>query len=100
MASGRSFAASDRFVSEVAAGKLRPAYVFVGDEAFFRDRCRAAILQHLVPADMRELSLYEFDLAETSVIEVLDRAQTPSLMAPLQVFFVRNVMVLYGRGSH
>jgi DNA polymerase-3 subunit delta len=100
MASGRSFAASDRFVSEVAAGKLRPAYVFVGDEAFFRDRCRAAILQHLVPADMRELSLYEFDLAETSVVEVLDRAQTPSLMAPFQVFFVRNVKVLYGRGSH
>ena len=100
MASGRSFAASDRFVSEVATGKLRPAYVFVGDEAFFRDRCRAAILQHLVPADMRELSLYEFDLAETSVVEVLDRAQTPSLMAPFQVFFVRNVKVLYGRGSH
>jgi DNA polymerase-3 subunit delta len=100
MASGRSFAASDRFVSEVAAGKLRPAYVFVGDEAFFRDRCRAAILQHLVPADMRELSLYEFDLAQTSVVEVLDRAQTPSLMAPFQVFFVRNVKVLYGRGSH
>jgi DNA polymerase-3 subunit delta len=100
MASGRSFAASDRFVNEVAAGKLRPAYVFVGDEAFFRDRCRAAILQHLVPADMRELSLYEFDLAETSVVEVLDRAQTPSLMAPFQVFFIRNVKVLYGRGSH
>jgi DNA polymerase-3 subunit delta len=100
MASGRSFAASDRFVSEVASGKLRPAYVFVGDEAFFRDRCRAAILQHLVPAELRELSLYEFDLAETSVIEVLDRAQTPSLMAPFQVFFVRNVKVLYGRGSH
>ena len=100
MASGRSFAASDRFVNEVAAGKLRPAYVFVGDEAFFRDRCRAAILQHLVPADMRELSLYEFDLGETSVVEVLDRAQTPSLMAPFQVFFVRNVKVLYGRGSH
>ena len=100
MASGRSFAASDRFLSEVAAGKLRPAYVFVGDEAFFRDRCRAAILQHLVPPDLRELSLYEFDLAETSVVEVLDRAQTPSLMAPFQVFFVRNVKVLYGRGSH
>lgn len=100
MASGRSFAASDRFVSEVAAGKLRPAYIFVGDEAFFRDRCRAAILQHLVPADMRELSLYEFDLAEASVVELLDRAQTPSLMAPFQVFFVRNVKVLYGRGSH
>jgi DNA polymerase-3 subunit delta len=100
MASGRSFAASDRFISEVTEGKMRPAYVFVGDEIFFRDRCRAAILQHLIPAEMRELSVYEFDLAETSVMEVLDRAQTPSLMAPFQVFFVRNVKVLYGRGSH
>ena len=30
----RAFAQSDRFVSEVEAGKLRPAYVFVGDETF------------------------------------------------------------------
>jgi DNA polymerase III subunit delta len=100
MAAGRSFAASERFVADAAAGKLRPAYVFVGDEAFFRDQCRAAILKHLVPPDLRELSVYEFDLAQTSLMEVLDRAQTPSLMAPFQVFFIRNVKTLYGRGSH
>jgi DNA polymerase-3 subunit delta len=34
------------------------------------------------------------------VAEVLDRARTPSLMAPFQVFFVRGVKQLYGRGSH
>jgi len=100
MANGRSFAASERFVADAAAGKLRPAYVFVGDEAFFRDQCRAAILKHLVPAELRELSVYEFDLAQTSLMEVLDRAQTPSLMAPFQVFFIRNVKTLYGRGQH
>ena len=100
MASGRSFAASERFVADAAAGKLRPAYVFVGDEAFFRDQCRAAILKHLVPPELRELSVYEFDLAQTSLMEVLDRAQTPSLMAPFQVFFIRNVKILYGRGQH
>jgi DNA polymerase-3 subunit delta len=39
------------------------------------------------------------DLAETSIFEVLDRAQTPSLMAPFQVLFVRGLKALYGRGS-
>ncbi len=43
---------------------------------------------------MREFALYDFDLAETEVIEVLDRARTPSLMAPFQVFFVRGVKEL------
>jgi DNA polymerase-3 subunit delta len=94
------FAQADRFVSEVQARKLRPAYVFVGDEAFFRRRCREAILQHLVPPDLREFSLFEFDLADTELAEVLDRARTPSLMAPFQVFFVRGVKLLFGRGSN
>src|SRR5574341_1042946 len=79
---------------------MRPAYVFLGDEVFFRERCRDAILQHLVPADLRDFSLHEVDLAESSIAELLDRARTPSLMAPFQVFFVRNVKLLYGRGSH
>src|SRR5271154_3300110 len=96
----RAFAQADRFVSEVQARKLRPAYVFVGDETFFRKRCREAIIEHLVPADMRDFSLFEFDLADTDLAEVLDRARTPSLMAPFQVFFIRGVKSLFGRGSN
>src|SRR5215471_307840 len=96
----RSFAQADRFVSEVQARKLRPAYVFVGDEAFFRKRCREAILDHLVPPELREFSLFEFDLAETDLAGILDLARTPSLMAPFQVFLVKGVKVLYGRGSN
>ena len=96
----RAFAQTDRFVSEVKERKLRPAYVFVGDETFFRKRCREAIVSHLVPADLRDFSLFEFDLAETDLAEVLDRARTPSLMAPFQIFFVRGVKNLFGRGSN
>jgi DNA polymerase-3 subunit delta len=96
----QAFAATDRFVAEVNSRKLRPAYVFIGDEAFFRKRCRDAILQSLVPQDLREFSIYEFDLEQTELSEVLNRARTPSLMAPFQVFFVRGVKALYGRGSH
>jgi DNA polymerase-3 subunit delta len=97
---GRSFAPSEKFVAEVAERKLRPAYVFIGDEVFFRDRCRQALLEHLVPADLRDFSLHDLDLAEVSVAEVINRARTPSLMAPFQVFFIRGVKNLYTRGSH
>ncbi len=96
----RAFAQAERFVSDLESRKLRPAYVFVGDEAYFRKRFRDAILQHLVPADLRDFSFFDFDLLETDLAEVLDRAQTPSLMAPFQVFFVRGVKNLFGRGSN
>jgi DNA polymerase III subunit delta len=96
----RAFAQAERFVSEVESRKLRPVYVFVGDEAFFRKKCRDAILQYLVPPDLREFSLFDFDLSGTDLAEVLDRARTPSLMAPFQIFFVRGVKMLFGRGSN
>jgi DNA polymerase-3 subunit delta len=96
----RAFVQAERFVSEVEGKKLRPAYVFVGDEVFFRKRFREAILEHLVPKDLRDFSLFDFDLAETDLTEVLDRARTPSLMVPFQVFFVRGVKALFGRGSN
>jgi DNA polymerase III subunit delta len=97
---GRSFAATERFVSDISARKLHAAYVLVGDEVFFRDRCRAALIQHLVSPDLRDFSLHDLDLAETPIAEVLDLARTPSLMAPFQAFFIRGVKALYGRGSH
>ncbi len=104
MASGlRSFASSDRFLAEIEAartgGALRPGYVLAGDEAYLYDRCRRAVLDALVDPVMRDFSLAEIDLGETSIFEALDRAQTPSLMAPFQVIFLRNVKTLYGRGA-
>ena len=100
MASLKSFASVDRFVTEIASpATLRPAYVLLGDEVFLYDRCRKAVLATLAPEDTRDFCLHDLDLAETSIFEVLDRAQTPSLMAPFQVFFVRNLKTLYGRGS-
>jgi DNA polymerase III subunit delta len=101
---GAGFAAAGRFAAEIeaaAAGKgpLRAGYVLVGDEAFLLDRCRAAVLKGFVPPDLKDFCLSEFDLGATSIFEVLDRAQTPSLMAPFQVIFVRNVRQLYTRGA-
>jgi DNA polymerase-3 subunit delta len=101
---GAGFAALGRFVAEIEAatagkGPLRPGYVLAGDEVFLLDRCRAAVLKGFVPQDLKDFCMSDFDLSGTSIFEVLDRAQTPSLMAPFQVIFVRNVRQLYTRGA-
>jgi len=101
---GAGFSAVGRFVAEMeaaAAGKgaLKPGYVLAGDEVFLLDRCREAVLKAYVPPELRDFCLSDLDLASTSIFEVLDRAQTPSLMAPFQVIFVRNVKQLYTRGA-
>jgi DNA polymerase-3 subunit delta len=96
----KSFASTDRFLTEIAApATLRPGYVLLGDEAFLYQRCRQGVLAALAPPETRDFSLHDLDLADTSIFEVLDRAQTPSLMAPFQVLFVRGLKALYGRGS-
>jgi DNA polymerase-3 subunit delta len=96
---GVGFASADRFLAELAADKLRPGYVFVGDEAFHYERCRRALVAKFAPAEMRDFCLHDLDLAETTIFEALDLAQTPSLMAPFQLLFVRGLKALYGRGA-
>ena len=96
----RSFASADRFIADIASpSSMKPGYVLLGDEIFLYDRCRKAVLSTLVPEGSRDFALHDIDLAETSIFEALDRAQTPSLMAPFQVLFLRNLKTLYGRGS-
>src|ERR1700744_6549212 len=96
---GAGFAATERFLSDVRENKLRPGYVLIGDEIFLYERCRRAVLETLAPAELRDFCLSDLDLAETNIFEALDRAQTSSLMAPFQVFFIRGLKSLYTRGA-
>ena len=95
----RSFAAVDRFLAEMRGDGRRAGYVLIGDEAFLYARARVGVLHAFVPPDLREFCLHDIDLGETSIFEALDLAQTPSLMSPFQVLFLRNVRTLYGRGQ-
>jgi DNA polymerase-3 subunit delta len=95
----RSFAGVERFLAEIGGDARRAGYVLLGDEAFLYGMCRRGVLKALVPDDFRDFCLHELDLGQTSIFEALDLAQTPSLMAPFQVFFLRNIQKLYGRGQ-
>jgi DNA polymerase-3 subunit delta len=96
---GAGFASTDRFLAEIRETRLRPGYVLAGDDVFLYERCRRAVLAALVPPDLRDFCLSDLDLAEISIFEALDRARTPSLMAPFQVLFIRNLKNLYTRGA-
>lgn len=95
----RSFAGVDRFLKEISAGDRRAGYVLLGEDAFLLQYARRGVLEALVPADLRDFCLHDLDLADISIFEALDLAQTPSLMAPFQVIFIRNLKTLYGRGQ-
>jgi len=99
MSALKSFASSDRFLAEIKSPAIKPGYVLLGDELFLYERCRKGVLAEFVQPEMRDFCLRDIDLAETSIFEALDRARTPSLMAPFQVLFIRNLKALYGRGA-
>jgi DNA polymerase III subunit delta len=95
----KSFAGVERFLAEVSGDARRAGYVLLGDDAFLMEMCCKGVVRALVPEEMKDFCLHDLDLAQTSIFEALDLAQTPSLMAPFQVLFLRNVKTLYGRGQ-
>ena len=95
----KSFASSDRFLAELRTPQLRAGYVLAGDETFLYQRCRQGVLDALAPPNQRDFCLHDLDLADTTIFDVLDLAQTPSLMVPFQVIFVRGLKALYTRGA-
>jgi len=95
----KSFASAQRFLAELNTDAMRPGYVLLGDEMFLYERCRRGVLEQYVDPSTRDFCLHDLDLGDVSIFEVLDMAQTPSLMAPFQVIFVRNLKNLYTRGA-
>ncbi len=96
---GGGFLAVERLLKEVRTDARRPGYVLLGDEAFLQQQCRRGIVEALIDPQFREFCVSDIDLAEASVFDAIDQVSTPSLMAPFQIIFVRNVRLLYQRGA-
>ena len=96
---GGGFLAMERLLQEVRADARRAGYVLLGDEAFLQQQCRRGILEALIDPQFREYCVSDVDLSEANVFDAIDQVSTPSLMAPFQVIFVRNVKLLYQRGA-
>jgi DNA polymerase-3 subunit delta len=74
------------FLQQIKKGPPAAAYLFVGDELFYRDHCRKALIQAALGEDAAAEGppegLIEHDLAERSLAALLDDARTISLFSP------------------
>ena len=88
-------------VEAAAASKVRcgPDMFWPEMRSFYTNAAVARSWTRLIDPTLREFSLSDFDLAESNIFHVLDLARTPSLMAPFQVIFVKNLKNLYTRGA-
>jgi DNA polymerase-3 subunit delta len=96
---GGGFAAIERMVREAHTDARRAGYVLVGDEAYLQQEARRGLIRALIDPQSLEFCLSDVDLSQASVFDALERVSTPSLMAPFQIVFVRNVKLLYQRGA-
>ncbi len=96
---GGGFLAMDKLLREVGTDVRRAGYVLLGDEAFLQQQCRRGIVEALIDPQFRDYCITDVDLSESTVFDAIDQVSTPSLMAPFQIIFVRNVRLLYQRGA-
>src|SRR5690349_12219475 len=71
-------------------GDLAPAYLFIGPEGFQRRRARAALIKAVLGDAPSDSAVARYDLAESSLAEVVDDARALSLFASERVILVGN----------
>jgi DNA polymerase III subunit delta len=80
----------DQFLARMKKGVIAPAYLFLGAEAYGRDRCRKALLDAMLAREDREAGLAQYDLRESVLPDVVEDARSLSLFAGKRVILVAN----------
>jgi len=79
----------EQFLARLKKNGPEPAYLFLGPEAFERDRCRRALIEAALPdPEERENGLSQHDLDQTSLAEAMDDARSMSLFAPRRLIWL------------
>ena len=79
-----------QFLARMKRKDIAPAYLFLGAEAYQGRRCREALLDAVLGSEGRESGLAQYDLGESSLIQVVEDARALSLFAADRVILVAN----------
>lgn len=85
----------DVILRDLKAGNFKPVYVLMGEEPYYIDLLRNAILKYAVPEEDRDLCLSVFYGADTTVGEVINAARSFPMGERL-VVVVKNANELKG----
>jgi len=84
----------DRFLAQLAKGKLVPAIVLQGTDSYLLDMCRKRIADAYVPVGLRDWALTRMSVRESGWEEVIGRAKMLPMLAQRQVIFVEDVSLI------
>jgi DNA polymerase-3 subunit delta len=88
----------DQFLTRLAKNGPEPAYLFLGPEAYERDRCRRALLEAVLPPEERENGYSRHDLDRMPLAGAIDDARALSLFAPKRIIWLGRAEAALPRG--
>ncbi len=91
--------AAEQFLQKIGKGEPPPGILLLGDDLYWRDLCRAKLVEAFAPEEAREWAVTRFSAEETGIERVLQQAQTLPMLAPRQVIFVEDVDALEKLGD-
>jgi DNA polymerase-3 subunit delta len=83
-------ASPDKLLEKLSHGKPVAAIVLEGSDSYLREMCRNRIIEAYVPEGMRDWAVGRMSARESGWDEIVQRAQTLPMMAPVQVIFVQD----------
>jgi len=78
----------EQFLARLAKNGPEPAYLFLGPEAYQRERCRKALIEAALAAEDRDNGLSRHELDQMPLAAAVDDARSLSLFAPRRVIWL------------
>lgn len=80
----------EQFLARIAKQPPSPAYLFLGQEAYQRRLCKNALLDRMLPGELRQDGYTHTDLESARLSEALDDARSLSLFAADRVIWIAS----------
>jgi DNA polymerase-3 subunit delta len=90
---------AQQFLTQVGKGKIEAVNLFVGPDAYMRQKAKDALIAALLPTpEDRESGWSRFDLTDVSLAQVIDDACAMSLFASTRLIWVAGAEAVLPRG--
>ncbi len=80
----------EKLLEKLSRGKPVAAIALDGADSYLREMCRSRIIDAYVPEGMRDWAVGRMSARESGWDEIVQRAQTLPMMAPVQVILVQD----------
>jgi DNA polymerase III subunit delta len=89
----------EQFLDRLKRGALEPAYLFLGGEAYNRERARRALIEAALATEERETGFTRHDLDQVSLAAAVDDARSLSLFAARRVIWLARAEAAVPKGK-